>query len=865
VLFNNTLEEGLNALMDSTSIRIAFANDILPADLRLSWQARNKTVGYYLNRMLKSTRLRYRLVGNRIVLYVATSTPAQETRTISGYLTDQASGERLIAATVWDRASGQGTVTNEYGFYSLTLSSEARTLTFSYIGYQPTTRVIAADDDQTVDVALAASLTLQEVVVTLDDDLTASGSDAGANQRKLSPQQLETLPTLGGESDLYRTLQLMPGVQTGPDGVGGLHIRGGSIDQNFTLIDGVAVYNPSHALGIFSIFNTSAIRTATLLKGGFPARYGGRLSSVLDVRTKEGNLKEIRGEASVGLVTAQVSLEGPLKKDRTSFFVSTRTSLVNLYLKPYSRRVLSDENTSGESSYQLYDINAKLNHKFSARDQVYLSFYKGNDHFLNKRQRSRTVFFVDEDNQLLAEGASDFSIYNEVDYGNTVGALRWNRMWSSKLFGNTTLTYSDYHYNDNYQLSDSLSIEDQVIGRDFSFVQNQSGIRDISIKTDLDYIPNNRHYWRVGAGITRHEFSPGVLAFNENSAFFSDTMALTTMLSNDSIRSRSYYLYAEDEIKLGDKVLLNVGLRYAGWQVPTRHYGYLQPRLSFFWQLTPRLSLRTAIGRMVQYLHLLNSSNIGLTTDLWVSSTANIAPETAWQFDAELVKKIGATFYFTASIYYKKMNHLLTYREGTTTVIDWEDNVSVGEGNAYGAEFLLEKTAGQLKGWVGYTLSYANRQFTDVNFGRVFPYRFDRRHVLQAALTYQLNNKWKISTSYLFGTGLAFTLPTNKYLLFIPNDVSPPEVILNRSERNNFRMPTAHRVDIGVHFSWSKPAEVRTIQHHIHLGVYNLLGRQQPLYFAIRSNFTATQSLNREIVTVGVLPLIPAFSYKIKF
>lgn len=866
ILFNNTLEEGLNKLMDNAAVRIAFSNDILPNYSNLTLQARNKSVQYFLDKLLKDSNLAYKLVGNQIVLYAYIPPSAMEF-TISGYLTDLKTGERLIAATVFDRLSGKGTITNEYGFYSLTVPIGIREIIFSYLGYQPLMKKIDLQKNQALHIDLSPSLTLQEIVVVAADTLTASGSDAGAGQQKVSLQQVKTLPTLGGESDLHRTMQLLPGVQTGPDGVGGLHVRGGSIDQNFTLIDGVPVYNPSHALGIFSIFNTSAIRTSTLYKGGFPARFGGRLSSVLDVRTKEGNLKEIRGEASVGLMATRLSLEGPLQKDKTSFFISGRASLIDLYLKPYSRSKLSDDSSRGETSYQLHDINAKLNHKFSSRDQIYLSFYQGRDDFLSDRRRVRQVFFVNDNGATVAVGESDFRIKNELDYGNTVGALRWNHEWSNKLFGNTTLTFSRYHFNDAYQASDSLAIESQTIAREFTFVENQSSIQDIAAKVDFDFIPNNNNYMRFGAGMTQHQFVPGALAFNEKSEFFADTFSVDDLIANDSIRSTEYHVYYENELKIGDKWLINSGLRYSGLSVGSQFYHYIQPRLAIFWQANQNLSFRTSTGRMVQYLHLLNSSNIGLTTDLWVSSTERIQPETAFQFDVAATTRINPNYQFTVEGYYKKMQHLLTYVEGANTVIDWEDNVTVGDGTAYGAEFLLEKTRGKMTGWLGYTLSYANRQFPNVNFGRLYPYRFDRRHVLQLAATYKANKKLEFSLNYIYGTGLAFTLPADKYLLFVPGDPSPPEVILNRAEKNNFRMPNYHRLDIGAHYRWTSKkatAEIR-IKHHLHVGVYNVYNQRQPLYFAVRNNPTEENLFNREVVTVEVLPIIPALSYEIKF
>lgn len=858
------LETALNVLMDESGIPISFVNKILPAYLRISLQVRNKPLATILDKLLKDTNLAYKTIGNQIVLYAEKppSSPPLTKHTLSGYLEDAATGERLIGANVYDQTTTQGTVSNEYGFFSITLPAGEHKIAFSYLGYKVYEKKIQLTGNQLININLKPSLTLKEVVVIAVDSAINSSIIDQNQQQKISLKAVNNLPSLGGEPDLIRTMQLLPGVQTGPDGIGGLHIRGGSIDQNLTLIDGVPVYNPSHALGVFSIFNTGAIRTSQLIKGSFPARYSGRLSSVLDVRTKEGNLKEFHGEANIGLVASRMTIEGPLVKNKTAFLLSARTSLINFYLKPFSQNAFEKRGSNGETNYNFYDINAKLHHKFSNRDQIYISFYKGRDNFDSYESRSSQLLLIHpETGDTLSSGRSDLSAKRLLGYGNTVAAFRWNHLWTNKLFSNTTLTFSRYFFNDDFNTSDSLVLNQRTISKQITFIKNQSSIQDFAAKVDFDYVPVSNHYVRFGAGVTQHRFAPGVLAFNENSEINEQEFNINTSFSNDSISSTEYDLYFEDDVELTPKWKINFGVHLSGLLVGRKKYNSIQPRFSSFWDINSKVNLRASIGTQTQYLHLLNSSNIGLTTDLWVSSTEQIPPEDAWQVDLAASFKIGQHYNLSIESYFKRMNNLITYVEGANTLTDWENNVTLGNGNAYGVEFLLQKKIGKTTGWLAYTLSFAERQFNEINFGRIYPYRYDRRHNVQLAVMHRFTPNIEVSLNYIYGTGLAFTLPEDKFLLFIPGDPSPPEVIINRNKRNNFRMPAYHRLDAGINFKKVS----KNITQAFHVGVYNVYNQRQPLYFAVRNTPTEEDLLNREIVTIEILPLVPALSYGIKF
>ena len=856
-----TIEQALNHLKDITQLPISFSNDILPPK-KISLVLDNKSVLVVVQKILENTNLTYKIGKEQQVIIIKEpiKPPPKKRFTIKGYLEDAETGEKLIGANIYDQLSGHGTATNEYGYYSLNLEEGKRELVFSYLGYQPYKKKWQLRANKTISISLKSMLVLDEIVVTARDSQLVQSSILHSFSNSLPLETMKALPALMGETDLQRSLQLLPGIQTGTDGVGGLHVRGGSIDQNLYLIDGVPVYNPSHAFGIFSIYNTDVIRNVNLLKGYFPARYSGRLSSVIDVRTKEGNFKSFHGEASLGLVSSKATFEGPIKKDQTSFLVSYRQSFIHTYLKPFSKKFKATQDQTGVLDYRFHDLNIKLNHKFSKADQLYVSFYQGADKLTDETSSFTPAYLLHSvTGDTIAVGKSHFSNNRELNYGNTIAALRYHRMLGQNFFLKANLTYSDYNFQDDYAFSDSLTLAGQVLQKELVLLKNRSGITDFGAKIDVDFVPTPTHFVRFGVHAIQHQFVPGVLALNDDSELGGEEELIEVKISNDSITSNEYNFYIEDEVKLSKHFLINFGAHLSIFQVGAQSYNYMEPRLAAFWNINNKWAARFSVGKMTQFLHLLNRSNIGLTTNLWVSSTEQIAPEEAWQFDVGFDTRIAKGLSLTADFYCKTMKHLIAYTEGANTLTDWENNVTTGGGKSYGGDFSIKKQTVNTTMWLAYSLSWTERTFEKINFGKSYPYRFDRRHHLKLAFVHRFNQKLELTTNWTFGTGLAYTAPTNKYISVIPG--LPPEVIINRPAKNNGRMPHYHRLDVGLNFYWMK----KWGEYQLRLGAYNAYNRSNPLYFALRNNPTEDNVFHKEFVSVKLLPTMPVASFRIKF
>ncbi len=628
--------------------------------------------------------------------------------TVSGYLTDAASGEALLAANVIELGTGQGAVANEYGFYSLTLGRrDTVRLRYSYIGYASRdTTILNPPASLAINQGLQTGSELETVVVT-------SNHGERIEQRtqmstvEIPVEQIKRVPALLGEVDVLKTVQLLPGVQSGGEGTSGLYVRGGSPDQNLVLLDGVPIYNVSHLLGVFSIFNADALRNVTLTKGGFPARFGGRLSSVLSINMKEGNLNEWEGDGSVGLISSKLTLSGPIKKGRTSLLVSGRRTYADLIAGPLLKRT-AGPGTETDLGLYFYDLNAKLQHKINDRHRVFLSFYNGSDLFRTE----------------ISEGPETYG--GGTDWGNLISAARWNWQVGPKLFVNTTATYSRYRITVN-----SLSIE----GQDEFRARYLSGINDLGGKVDVDYIPNPNHYFRFGTGYTNHTYRPGAVSLLSRGE---NAVNLDTLIGNRATYSNEVYAYAEDDITLG-ALKINAGLHLSGFAVEGKLYSSLQPRLGLRYLLRDDLSLKASYSKMQQYINLLASESLSLPTDLWVPSTAQVRPQQSWQVAVGAAKTYRSVYEVSLEAFYKRMDNVLSFREGASFLLgleaDWQTKVTQGQGEAYGAEFFAQKKEGRLTGWVGYTLSWNTRQFDELNGGRRFPFRYDRRHDLSVVGT----------------------------------------------------------------------------------------------------------------------------------
>lgn len=791
-----------------------------------------------------------------LLLLILSAGVAGQRYTISGYVEDQTSAEKLIAATIYDFNSGKGTSANEYGFFSLTLPEGDVNLQVSYVGYGTYNETFYLGADLKMNISLVPSLTLDEVVVTTHRPQDVV-EDVQMSSIHIPIKEIKSIPMFMGEADVIKTIQLMPGVQSGTEGTSGIYVRGGGPDQNLFLLDGVPIYNANHLFGFFSVFNPDAISNITLTKGGFPAHYGGRLSSVLDIRMKEGNMKEFHGAASIGLIATKLTLEGPIFKDKTSFIISGRRTYLDILAQPIIQQINKANGVEGRTGYYFYDVNAKINHKFSDRDRIYLSAYFGRDKFYIDNEEK----WINNDTSYLV--TSESGLY----WGNLTTALRWNHVFGSKLFSNITAMYSNYAF-DTFDKTQNL-----VNGRyDQSYAYHYfSGIEDWGATADFDYRPVPAHTIRFGGKYLYHTFSPGI----ETLSSTDDT--LTAEFNSDKVFAHEYYVYAEDNFQLGSRIRANVGLHYSGFFVNDEFYHSLQPRISGRLLITPHLSFKAAFSRMDQYIHLLTNATIGLPTDIWVPATDKTPPQSSYQTAVGFAYNLKDSWYFTLEGFYKTMSNLIDYSEGSSFFeygVDWEDKIERdGTGLSYGLEFLARKDIGRFRGWVGYTLSRVDLQFATLNNGEPFPYTYDRRHDVSVVIMFKVNEKLDASVTWVYGTGKARTLavsryapdnhdfsnPGNGYNYYGPTTNSyfyDPDIEYFKG-KNAYREPAYHRLDLGVNWHKNRKWGKTTWS----LGIYNVYNRQNTFYLF----FGYDESGNRSLKQMSIFMLIPSISYSVEF
>ena len=774
-----------------------------------------------------------------VALFCATTALTAQT-TISGYFTDAASGEPLLSANVIDLDSGKGALANTYGFYSLTLPAGQATakLRFSYIGYQSQEITVELGKDTTLNMKMQSSVDLAVVEVTSDRGERIE-QQTQMSRTEVPVAQIKRIPALLGEVDVLKTLQLLPGVQSGGEGATGLYVRGGSPDQNLVLLDGVPIYNVSHLLGIFSVFNADALRNVTLTKGGFPARYGGRLSSVLEINMKEGNLKKWEGEGSVGLISSKLTVSGPLKKDKTSILVSGRRTYADLVARPIIKAATAEEGADVDLSLYFYDLNAKLQHKINDNHRLFLSFYSGEDVFGTE---------IKDDVNVFGGG---------TEWGNIVTAARWNWQISPKLFMNTTATLSNYEINISALSSDGEN--------DFR-ARYVSGIYDFGGKVDLDYIPNPDHYVRFGGAWTNHTYRPGALSLKSES---DNNVDLDTLVGSQVDYSNEFSAYVEDDFRLG-ALKINAGLHFSAFSVNDELYTSLQPRLGLRYLLKNDLSLKAGFSTMQQYINLLTSEALSLPTDLWVPSTDRVLPQQSWQIAGGVAKTYGNKYEVSVEAYYKQMKNVVSFREGASFVLGiedaWEDKVTQGDGEAYGLELFIQKKQGRFTGWLGYTLSWNWRQFDEINSGERFPFRYDRRHDLSIVGNYNLSDRVWLSGAFVYGTGNAVSLPTFGYQTVDRPDVESFNSAFVESgvSKNSFRMSNYHRLDFSISFRKQKKKWERTWV----IGAYNAYSHRNPYFLTASSAESCEGNIctdERKIREISILPIIPSVSYQFKF
>ncbi|MDD3686688.1 MAG: TonB-dependent receptor [Bacteroidales bacterium] len=778
------------------------------------------------------------------LLFMAGSLLAQK-YTISGYVEDLRSGEKIYSANVYDLKTKQGTTTNEYGFFSLTLNSDSVDLSVSFVGYAAFTTRLMLNSDMKLNIQLDPTIQLAEVVVydKRSDEMVKSTQ---MSMIEMPVHQIKALPVLLGEADVLKSLQLMPGVQSGSEGTSGLYVRGGGPDQNLILLDGVPVYNASHLFGFFSVFNADAISSVKLIKGGFPARYGGRLSSVIDIRMKEGNMKEFHGEGSIGNVSSKFTFEGPIINDKSSFIISARRTYIDVLAAPIIQAINSAAGGGGKlrAGYYFYDANAKVNYKFSDKDRLYVSFYAGRDKAYTRTKQS----YVYNDTTNTEE--TNFELF----WGNITGSLRWNHVFTNKLFANITAVYSKYEFDTRQQY---IQIRGDNKENEFRF-DYISGIENVGGSIDFDYSPVPKHTIKFGTNYLYHTFSPGVSTYKITEG----GQSISQDFGNNNIYASEFYGYAEDSWDVSGLVKLNFGGHYSGFYVQERFYNSFQPRVSLRVLLNDKMSVKAAYSHMSQYIHLLTNATIGLPTDLWLPSTDSVLPEHSKQAAIGFAYNINNNWDLSIEGYYKTMDNLIEYKEGASFFQlsqNWESKLEIGSGYSYGAEVLLRKNFGKLTGWVGYTLSWSWREFENINFGEPFPYKYDRRHDASLVLMYELNDNIDFGMTWVYGTGNAVTLGVARYAGMFGeywDGYSYFPEIEYYNGRNSYRTPAYHRLDVSANFKKKTKWGERTWS----VGLYNAYSRQNPfyLYFGYEGN-------KRVLKQVSLFPIIPSVRYAFKF
>ena len=791
-------------------------------------------------------------------LFFAFFYSSAQKHTITGFVYDASSGEPLLGANVYDAENFVGTTTNNYGFYSLTLKEGKYIIKASFVGYSPWIIKLDLAKDTVINIELKPSIELDEVEIK-SSAITQQLKSSQMSVNELPMKDLKKIPVFFGETDIIKALQLMPGVQSGSDGTSGLYVRGGGPDENLILLDGVPVYNVNHLFGFFSVFNADAINSVSLVKGGFPARYGGRLSSVLDIRMKEGNMKEYHGTVSAGIISAKVMVEGPIKKDVSSFIFTARRTYIDLLTLPVQaivNKMHEEYHEKNYGGYNFYDLNGKINYKFSEKDRLYLSAYMGNDKAYGRNR------YEYED----IKDRSDF----KLRWGNITTSLRWNHLFNSKLFSNTRFSYSRYHF----LVSESYETESQTDFESFAYDYG-SGIDDVALSSDFDYVPLPSHHLRFGASYIFHTFTPGVNVYSAKQGQSGDSVSIDTTYGTGKVYASEIDAYIEDDFSIGKRVKINAGLHASGFYVKNKFYYSLQPRASIRVLATDKLSFKASYAKMQQYIHLLSNSSIGLPTDLWLPVTDTIKPMKSQQVALGAMYNFNDVFELNVEGYYKWMKDLIEYKPGASYLMTnsgWQDMITTGNGWNYGVEVMFKKTTGKLSGWIAYTLSWAWRQFDYISPEK-FPYRYDRRNDISIVLTYKLNDKIDMGATWVFGNGYPVTLPFDKYLAledykqilaYNEEGWGTLPYLDNVENRNNYKMPNYHRLDLGVNFHKQKKKGERTWS----VGIYNAYFRQNPFFLYIDYDYNHMDGNNepkKVLKQVSLFPGIPYFSYTFKW
>lgn len=763
-----------------------------------------------------------KLVVGLFLLFNTVSVLAQPRYTISGTVKQASSGETLIGVTVLVQGNARiGVTTNAYGYYAISLPQGKYTLDFSYVGYKQQSVAVQLDSNILLNISMIDEGTLQEVVVSSrrnNDNLTK----ATMGTEVLNMREAAKIPVVFGEKDLVKTIQLMPGVKSNGEGSNGFSVRGGATDQNLILLDEAPVYNASHLLGMFSTFNSDAIKDVTIIKGNSPAQFGGRLSSVLDVKMKEGNNKKYQLSGGIGLISSRLTVEGPIQKEKSSFIISAR--------RTYADLLAGISADFKDVKLYFYDLNAKANLAINEKNKIYFSGYFGKD--------------------VLGVSKTFGS-----DWGNATATLRWNSLLSSKLFSNTSLIYSNYDFNVGFKSE----------GGELNF---NSHIKDLNMKQDLTFYANSENTIRFGFNVIHHTITPTRAGGNdivstkksrqglENAAYVNNYFKATDKLSIDyGLRFSFYSILGGDVYNVYKDNQLIESINLAAGKVGKTYYNW-EPRLSLNYRLTNSASLKMGYARNTQNLHLMSNSTGGSPTDQWIGNSYTIKPEIADQLSIGFSKNfMDNALELNTEAYYKTMQHQIDYRDGASinTTPDVERELLFGKGRAYGLEILVKKKKGKLTGWIGYTLSKTEKKINGINEGNWYNAKQDRTHDLSVVGIYSLSKKWTLSGTFIYSTGNAVTFPTGKYLV---NNM----LTYQYGSRNSDRMPATHRLDFSA--TYEKPRKGR-YQSSWSFGLYNVYGRKNPYNITFKENATNPQQI--DAVQTSLFQWVPSITYNFKF
>ena len=864
-----SVREILDEIQKQTGVTFSYESSLLSGLQKTTFRADDEALTDCLTRLFANLPVVYKMTGNVVVLK---RKPKQVT--VSGFVRDKRSAESLIGASVYEAHSRVGTASNNFGFFSLTLPPGNITIRSSYIGYTSHQHILnGLERDTVLTIELEPSASLQEVVITGQSNDKQSVLSTQMGALEINQQTIRSTPVMFGEADIIKTLQLTPGVSAGTEGTAGIYVRGGNVVENLFLIEGNPVYQINHIGGIFSAFNPEAISGMDFFKSGFPSRYGGRLSSVVDVHTKEGNMKEYHGSASIGLISGNLNFEGPIIKDRTSFNIGLRRTWLDVLSAPavaIANKITKKDGTRLRARYAFHDLNLKVNHIFNDRSRMYLSLYNGNDVL-----KGGSTDFPDQDSDNNYNYDSDVSLR----WGNIMATAGWTYVFNNRLFGKVSGVFTRYHSRLRNTEHDVVGNEgDEDYSDSFRENETNTGITDFGLRTSFDYLPASAHHIRFGGDYLVHRFHP---EYNRSVAYEKNeetSVEIGQEFANDLLWGHEAGVYAEDDWTLSSAVRLNAGLRFSLFNVQGKTYTGLEPRVSLRWLLDDNLSFKASYSRMNQYVHLISNSFISLPTDAWMPVTRKLKPLISDQVSAGFYYNLNKEYNFSVEGYYKTLDNLLEYRDGhtfTPSFVNWEDKLTAGEGSSYGAEFMVRKETGRTTGWVGYGLSWSDRQFDELNQGARYPARFDNRHKLNIVVMHKISPKVELSAAWSYASGNHVTLSLENYY---ENGTGSPtnndnhymdasESIDYYEGRNNYQLPAYHRLDLGIKIYRPKKKGRMGIWT---VSIYNVYSRMNP-FMIYKSDKTVPDpgsSYGKNVPvfkTIGIMPIIPSISYTYKF